>query len=958
MKILLKLIGLILLAASVAQAQAWSGIISTARATDWSTAGIPGGIPSGSWTQCGSTIASYGQNIAPNTPITVSGTTITATSGTPFSSGQVGYFIALVGASGSSSNVGTAVTWVSGNTFTASMVGQTFYWDTYEAHTVASYTDSTHITLTGTPGADGTFPFSFNGVNTTVASYINSTNITVASSAAGATVKFTALGSGSPTTINNAIAACGTNQYVKLGSGTWWLNDAIQFNQKSNVVLRGVSPIATLLHWISISSGSCIGFAGVVCITGSNSSPSGGVVDANWTSGYAQNATTITLSAITGAVVGLTPIILDQCNTGFTGNGSDDTCTGAKADNSSMFVCDTAGAASSGTGIAGCETGSSSNTTWTERSQQEVVIVTQCDGNSTPGHVCSSGTSITISPGLRSPNWATGLSPKAHIPSATITNSGIENLSIDETATSSNGVVMATSYKCWVKNVASQYAAGHHFFNYWSSHNVVRDSYLYWTKTQFDRSYGAGGFDNGDLLIENNIMQGVASPVLFDGPCSGCVAAYNFGVNNFFNNASPPTYMFALVFFHSAGQNQILVEGNIGGKVDLDSVHGYHDMVTIFRNYLNGHEADNGYLCTTGPAGSCFGDEGIRLTAGSRYVNAVGNVLGTPSFAAAYQCLAPSGTGTTCTNQSKVIYDLGWGGSTDGEYDFANSPSSPNDLLVASTLFRWGNCDTFSSSCKFDSAEVPTADPNFPVSVPGSHTLPSSFYNGVTTAFPTCGTGLSFWKNPTLGTCPVYPPSGPDVSGGNVLIATSGAFTGSRVLSSTNCGGCSTTPDTQHDNANPAMVAYFEMGGTPDGTGSMLNFDGALYYASDSGVTPPPPGPGTTMFASVNCPHSCCSAPTATQTKLCLATDGLWLSINGSLYAQNAGTGTAGPQGPQGIQGVAGLAGATGAKGSTGATGPQGPSGSGSGTASVTINGVTRTGNNPTFTVQGIVKVN
>lgn len=38
-------------------AQSWSGIIGPSRAVNWSNAGVVGGIPSGSWTQCGSTIA-------------------------------------------------------------------------------------------------------------------------------------------------------------------------------------------------------------------------------------------------------------------------------------------------------------------------------------------------------------------------------------------------------------------------------------------------------------------------------------------------------------------------------------------------------------------------------------------------------------------------------------------------------------------------------------------------------------------------------------------------------------------------------------------------------------------------------------------------------------------------------------------------------------------------------------
>jgi hypothetical protein len=57
------------------QAQLWSGVIAPARGTDWSGAGIPGGIPSGSWTQCGSTISAYSGNAnAINTAISSCGT--------------------------------------------------------------------------------------------------------------------------------------------------------------------------------------------------------------------------------------------------------------------------------------------------------------------------------------------------------------------------------------------------------------------------------------------------------------------------------------------------------------------------------------------------------------------------------------------------------------------------------------------------------------------------------------------------------------------------------------------------------------------------------------------------------------------------------------------------------------------------------------------------------------------
>ncbi len=51
-------ISLALPALSVGQ-QLWSGVLDPNRATDWTQAGIAGGIPSGSWTQCGPTIAPY-----------------------------------------------------------------------------------------------------------------------------------------------------------------------------------------------------------------------------------------------------------------------------------------------------------------------------------------------------------------------------------------------------------------------------------------------------------------------------------------------------------------------------------------------------------------------------------------------------------------------------------------------------------------------------------------------------------------------------------------------------------------------------------------------------------------------------------------------------------------------------------------------------------------------------------
>ena len=54
----------------LAMAQPWSGIISPTRATDWSQAGLPAGLPDANWTQCGQTIPAYdGSADAINTQI-------------------------------------------------------------------------------------------------------------------------------------------------------------------------------------------------------------------------------------------------------------------------------------------------------------------------------------------------------------------------------------------------------------------------------------------------------------------------------------------------------------------------------------------------------------------------------------------------------------------------------------------------------------------------------------------------------------------------------------------------------------------------------------------------------------------------------------------------------------------------------------------------------------------------
>jgi len=824
-------------------AQSWSGIISSPRATDWTSAGIPGGIPSGNWTQCGATITAYG--------------------------------------------------------------------------------------TTGSPGG--------------------------------------------PTQINNAIAGtgagytgCSTPYVILLGNGDFYLNAPI--NLRSNVVLRGGGANETRLHFVSGGSYNCNGMGGVSCIVGSNTwatctvqkwiCPSGSWSSslentANWTGGYAQGATTITLDSVTGIVPNLTPIVLDQCDVGFTGAPNVETCTATAgvitsavvwpsgittnggswpAGNGSGYAIGDTGniqdyyyygsgtatykvtsvsgsggvtgftitnggngyipgntgflggpnsttrtsGSGSGftvqiTGITEYDNGSifpcglqiicavlqDSGTAHKARSQTETVIATSITG--------TGPYTLTLSRPLMRPNWAPGQGPHAWWGAATITNAGIENIGFDMTATGgTSAVVIQTAYKVWVKGISSNVANFMHVYALTSSNFVVRDSYFYETTNHGTTSYGIGSSGAiSSALFENNIIQGVVDPLVANGNCTGCVFDYNFSVNQ---DDGATTVMFASSPMHSSSTDYILEEGNIGAAANLDNTHGPHFMNTFFRNYFVGYELNGNGINTTLPTNSTVP---AIVGAFSRYNNFVGNVLGTPGYHTIYQCKPTSSSQQVCTPYGSYvgyvqIWGLGFSGDA-SQLDFSNNPPVPNDTLVASSLLRWGNWDSvrgavswcggssdtgWGTTCMVSgtsTSEVPIADPNFPVPVPtlgdtgaGQGALPASFLYS---------SEPSWWPAGKA-----WPPIGPDVTTGNIGQCTGGTYGFSKTLSSGSCTGGAFLPpastNASHAVSIPAMDCYFEvMGGPPNGTGSMLMFNASSCYSQSSGGTVSPP---TTLTVVLN----------------------------------------------------------------------------------------------------------
>ncbi|HEX4425963.1 MAG TPA: hypothetical protein VH079_11215 [Terriglobales bacterium] len=671
--------------------QLWSGIVSAPRAADWTHAGVMGGIPSGSWSQCGATVAAY---------------------------------------------------------------------------------------------------------------------------------------KGTAATINNAIASCGSKQYVLLGAGTFTLSSGIDFANRSNVVLRGSGANSTFLVFNSGASVNCNDGAALVCINSADSTYWVPNTAYNWTGGYAQGATQVTLSNTSG-ISNNTIVVLNQCDDGYSGS----TCSGSSIDNGNYFNSSDQYSSSGPTGSS--YNGPDAGNGTAHRFQTEMFPVTNV----------SSGT-VTLATGLKHPNWNSSRTPQAWF-FTPITNAGVENLSIDSSATSSAlyGISVFNSMNVWVRGVRVVKANISPVAFFDSSHFTVQDNYFY--EAQSTDDFGVHLTVTSDGLVQNNIFQQFTGDVVMEGDDDGTVIGYNYAIGNCNYTSSVCSDALGNAYRpHSNGVDFELYEGNVGTNYDADGDHGTHLSQTLFRNFFTGWEScgASNSMNGNGPCGSTnqkdFLTNSMLLAAfQGRYHNMIGNVLGTPGYHTNYQY--------TTTLDNHAIFGIGTpvaGGMP------------PYDGKVLATLFRWGNYDVATNAVRFcggssdtgwsstcgSTSEVPSSLSVFPNAIPtvgdtgaGQPALPASFY-------------LSS-KPSWFGSTP-WPAIGPEVKGGNVgqcsgNLNASGQFAGVPAISSSQCSGTSlTTAWAGHVNAIPAMSCFLNtMGGTPDGTGnSALSFNANSCYG---GTTTPPSNP-------------------------------------------------------------------------------------------------------------------
>lgn len=615
---------------------------------------------------------------------------------------------------------------------------------------------------------------------------------------------------GSPSTINNAISACGSNQYVQLGAGTFYLSGGILFSSKNNVAIRGMGADQTFL--VFYGSNSCQGAYTTVCFQSYdvnwNNGPSNGPV--NWTApSYAQGATTLTLASVPNLKVG-NPIMIDQ-----TDSTSD---IGSILEASSTTTGPYTSPGSPGPYSLQGDNGESNRA---GRGQLQITTVTGCGGVTTPGASCSgTNVAVTISPGLHMPNWSASNSPQAWWATSPIQYVGVENLSIDATnagfgAGYGTGVEFFNASNAWVKGVRTVATSRAAVQAYYSTAVTIRDSYFFLAVNSTSTSYGFECFSASDVLVENNIFQAIAGPLTINGSCQGAVLGYNYATLQYYTSSSG--WAMPMSNSHGINTDYDLYEGNVGSQVNGDVFHGSHNMNTLFRNYFAGNLPScwlSGSPFLSAVFGACSGNRvPIYLNAFSRFFNIVGNVLGQSGVQSGYE------------SGGNPIYVFGAGnaGTIPGSSTFVTVPSDP---VVLSTVMLWGNWDAvtnavrwcgnssdpgWSSTCG-NASEIPSTYPYYPNSVPSSSTLPVSFYYS---------SQPSWWPSSVA-----WPPIGPDVTGGNI----SGVA--------------------GHANMIPAEVCALNLMGMPaNGSGGPYTFNASKCYSQQVTTTQPTVVPPTTLTA-------------------------------------------------------------------------------------------------------------
>ena len=547
--------------------------------------------------------------------------------------------------------------------------------------------------------------------------------------------------------INAALSSAPNNTVVRVPAGSFTISSSV-YSNRGHVVLRGAGPTQTT---ITLGSGTNI-FFGATGTGYLGGEP--GISATNWTGGLAKGSTVLTVASTSGMSVGQ-QVALDQLNNTnlvFTA-GSDGTTGSAGRNGTTNFDGSVA------------------------RAQYQMVEITNI-----------SGTQITINPPVDYTHDPT-LSPQVYFWSpANVQYDGVENIKINANSQDFAVAFRFCSY-CWAKNIEVDNVARTAVNFYYAYRGEARDSYI--SGANAPGGPTNYGFElNGDTLIkiENNIIFGITSGILPD-TCTGVVLGYNYALNTAsgseFGDFEP----------HAVHNYYHLYEGNVVDSFNIDNVWGSHSQSTLFRNRSTGRAQNKTSYRVP-----------LSIEAHNRYMNVIGNVLGTVGGGQVRYQVDNTNEG----GNDDFIYQLGFWNRW--EIGFTD----PYDSVVESSIMRWGNWDAVTNAVRWCSpsdpsftsapcksvSEVPTSDPTFPNASPANHTLPNSFYLS----------GKPAWFGNVI-----WPPIGPDVS------------------CSTNC----VANAANYAAMIPAQLCYAN--GAKNGSGYLTAFDANVCYYSRSSTAPAPP---------------------------------------------------------------------------------------------------------------------
>jgi hypothetical protein len=442
-------------------------------------------------------------------------------------------------------------------------------------------------------------------------------------------------GGNDTTAIQTALKNCPSGQVVALKSGTFNISSPIVV--KSGITLRGAGMGVTTIKGAS-------GMGGVYLI-GFNAGPSEG--SSLSASGLTKGSNSITTTSAHGWSVG-DIIMIDQLN-----NASGSPVVTNVGNNGTCSWCGRA----SGTRSLG--------------QMNKVVAV-------------PSSTTATLDTPL-SWKYASSQSPQAVKVNGMTANAGIEDLSVDNSASGSSSqgsdgatVVMYGASNCWLLRVEA--------IGSWETmvrikrgyRNTIRACKLHEGTPALpisgyatSRAYGLWIAPGSGNLIENNQLYHLFMPVAMNNATSGNVFAYNYITELYYNNTN---WNLGVFEFHGAHPSMNLFEGNYGdGRLLADDVWGSSSNNTFFRNRQS---------LSPNKSGAAWN---VDLQSNAQYYNFIGNVLGTSGVESLYEL-----NNVTLAGQ-KSIFRFGYTGDGDGS-------ASGNDSQVAATVLLHGNWDSVNKS--------------------------------------------------------------------------------------------------------------------------------------------------------------------------------------------------------------------------------------------------------------------